>query len=452
MTGLARAIYANRLMVFVTVGVALVTSAWLARALPKLYEARASFYVPVVQDVFSLSTETGGAVRAVPAPTVVRDQLRGYFGILSSARVVARVAESVRERSVEQIQRGTRFQLTTAGMFLITAVDRDPVIAARIANAFAGSFNDLFEEISLPRATKTRRFIEEQVEKVGKELVVAEGKLEVFKRIHKTVSLGEETSQLVRLTTDFRAQADQTSVGLDEIRTRMAEVERRLAVEARMQLSSTLVATNPLVQQLQGKLSDLEVELAGLRAKFTPLHPEVLRAERQIRETRQLLQEEVTKILASETHSLNPVYENFRQSLATLYADERAAAAKWSGLQGVLRRYEEEMEQLPELQRQLGELTRTLRHLEETERMLALKLEDARIQEKREIQTFLVVDRAVAAQRPAYPNALLSVPAAGVLAAVAGLFYAMLLGYLEARAAATDVSRGEGRDVGPRQS
>lgn len=428
-----RAVYANRLVLFLTIGFAVVTSAWLAGVLPKLYEARSSFYVPVVQDIFSLSTETGGTARAVPAPTVVRDQLRGYFGILTSGRVAAHVAESIPERSVEQIQRGTRFQLTTAGMFLITGVDRDPVIAARIANAFADSFNDLFEEISQPRVTKTRRFIEEQLKQVKQDLLTAEGNLEAFKQAHKTVSLAEETSQLVKLMTDFRIQADQATVSLDEVRTRIRAIEQRMTSEAKMQLSSTQITTNPLVQRLQGKVSDLEVELAGLRAKFTPLHPDVLQAEQQIRETRQLMQEEVARILASETHSLNPVYENLRQNLATFYADERATAAKWSALQEILRHYEEEMKLLPELQSQLAELTRTLRHFEETDRMLALKLEDARIQEKREITTFLVVDRAVPARNPAYPNPFLSVPAAGVLGTVAGVFYAMLFGYLKAR-------------------
>lgn len=438
-----RAVYANRLVLFLTIGFAVVTSAWLAGILPKLYEARASFYVPVVQDIFSLSMETGGTARAVPAPTVVRDQLRGYFGILTSGRVAARVAESIPERSVEQIQRGTRFQLTTAGMFLITGVDRDPVIAARIANAFADSFNDLFEEISQPRVTKTRRFIEEQLKQVKQDLLTADGNLETFKQAHKTVSLAEETSQLVKLMTDFRIQADQTTVSLDEVRTRIRAIEQRMTSEAKMQLSSTQITTNPLVQRLQGKVSDLEVELAGLRAKFTPLHPDVLQAEQQIRETRQLMQEEVARILASETHSLNPVYENLRQNLATLYADERAAAAKWSALQEILRHYEEEMKLLPELQSQLAELTRTLRHFEETDRMLALKLEDARIQEKREITTFLVVDRAVPARNPAYPNPLLSVPAAGVLGTVAGVFYAMLFGYLKARRARS-MTQGKG--------
>ncbi len=431
MEGFGSALYGHRLGIYVTVGVAVVSALWLGRILPTMYEAKASFYVPVVQDVFSLATETGGVVRAVPAPTVFRDQLRGYFGILKSFRVATRVAESVTERSIVQIQRASRFQLTSAGIFFITATDRDPVVAARIANAYADSFNDLFEEISLPRATKTRRFIEEQLEKLGRELVEAEGRLEEFKRQHKSVSVSEETSQSVKLIADLRAQTDQTNVSLSEVRTRIKVVEKQIEAEGKMQLSATVVTTNPLIEQLEGKLRDLEVELAGLRAKLTERHPDVVKTQRQILEARRRLKEEVKRIVASETHSLNPVHENLRQNLITFYADERALTAKVTSLQRTTRRLEEELKQLPTLQRQLGELARAVRHLEETDRALALKLEDARIQERREIQTFLVVDRAVSPRRPAYPNVLLAVPAAGVLGTVAGVFYAMVLGYLD---------------------
>lgn len=431
MLGIGRIILAHRLAIMLTVAVAVAASIGLGKKLPRLFEAGASFYVPVVQDVFSLSaTESGGTVRAIPAPTVVRDQLRGYFGILTSGRVATRVAEVVPERSVHQIRRGTRFQLTSAGLFLITTSDRDPIIAARIANAYADSFNDLFEEISLPRAAKTRRFIEEQLEKVRAALAAAESELEDFKLRQRTVSLTEETTHLVRLHTDFRAQQEQLIVGLEETRTRIGVVERRLAAEARMQLASTLVSANPVIQQLETRLGELEVELAGLRAKYTELHPDVVKARRQVAESRRRLQEEVQRIVTSETHSLNPVHESLRQGLIGLYADERAAASKLAGLQERMRKLERELESLPDRQRQLGELTRTVRHLEETDRMLALKLEDARIQEKRELQTFLVVDRAEPSEFPAYPKPILAVPAAAAFGLLMGILYAVGLGFV----------------------
>lgn len=433
MKNLAAAVQARWLVVVVAVVAAFASSAWLAQRLPKVYEARASFYVPIVQDVFSLTTETGGAMRAVPAPTVVRDQLRGYFGILSSQRVAASVAATVPERLLWQINKATRFRLTSAGMFLITVSDKDPAVAARIANTYADSFNDLFEEISLPRAKKTRTFIEDQLQKVQVSLIVAEEQLGRFKKTYRTVSLAEETSENVKRAKEARAQFDLAKVALEELRTRIRVLKQGIATEAQLQLSSQVITTNPQVQQLQARLNDLEVERAGLLSRFTSLHPEVIKRQRQIDEAKKLLQEEVQRLVSGETHSLNPVYENLRQNLVTLYADERALGARLAGLQGIVQKLDAELEQLPDVQRRLAGLTRVVRHLEDTDRTLAQKLEDARIQEKREIQTFLVVDRAVAPEHPTYPNALLSVPAAVTLAAVLTSFYSAFLGYFARR-------------------
>lgn len=441
MPQLTRALYENRVVVYVVIAVAVAASVALYPRLPKMYEARASFYVPVVPDVFSLTTETGGGLRAVPAPAVVRDQLRGYFGILNSLRLSTRVADLVPERHWEAIRRGTRFKLTSAGMFMITSVDRDPEISARIANGFADSFNDLFEEISLPRATKTRRFIEDQLDKVRVDLVDAEERLKEFKQRHKTVSVGDETSESIKAMMDLRARRDQATVSLTEVRNRIAVLEKRLADEAQMALSAREVAANPLVQQLEGKLRELEIERAGLRAKFTAAHPDLVRVERQIDEASRRLQDSVRRVVASETHTLNTVHETLRQNLITLYADQRALEAKLTSLAEITRRFDEEMERLPQLQQELTALARAVKHLEETDRALAQKLEDARIQERREIQTFLVVDRAVPPGAPAYPNILLSVPAAGVLGGAVGIAYAILLGYVRAGTAGRALAR-----------
>lgn len=421
----------GRLFIYLTVVVAVAISLWLNKVLPKMYDGQVSFYVPIGQDSLSLLSEGGTSARAFAAPVVWREQLRAYFAILRSQRVAERVSELVKGRTVEQIRAETRFRLTNAGLFVVTTTDKDPLMAARIANAYADSFNELFEEISLPRAVKMRKFIEEELEKLKVELTAEEQKLKEFKMKQDAASLSEKTSLLVKQVTELRAQAELAAVSLDEVEARIGTAEKQLRSEAAMQLSQEVVATNPLVQQLESKLSDLEVQLAGLRAKFTPLHPDVLKAQQELLEAKKQLQVEIRRIVASETRTLNPVHENLRQGLVGLYADERALKAKVAGLRGIIGRLEGELAEIPDLQRLMADLTRRVLHLEEIDRLLVLKREDARIQEKREIQTFLIVDRARPAGNPAYPNLLLSVPAAGVLGGVAGMCYAMFLAFLK---------------------
>ena len=184
---------------------------------------------------------------------------------------------------------------------------------------------------------------------------------------------------------------------------------------------------------LEMKLAGLEVELAGLLTKFTPSHPEVVRLQKAVEESRRQLNDEVKRIVSSQTTALNPVHETLRQNLATLYVEERSLQRKIAEQANVIRKTEERLLRLPRLAAELAQLLRGVRHLEETSNVLAIKLEEARIQEKREIHSFVIVDRASVPRVPAYPNLLLNLLVATGLSLLVGISYAFVLEYLQRR-------------------
>jgi uncharacterized protein involved in exopolysaccharide biosynthesis len=198
------------------------------------------------------------------------------------------------------------------------------------------------------------------------------------------------------------------------------QTENRLQVEALMQLSSEVMANNPVVEQLEARLAGLEVDLAGSLAKFTPIHPEVVRLRKAIEESRRQLKDEIKRIVSNQTTALNPVHETLRQNLIGLYIEERSLQRKIAEQANVTRKTEERLLQLPSLVARLAQLARDARHLEETSNLLALRLEEARIQEKREIHSFVIVDRASVPRAPAYPNLFLNVIVATGLSLLVG--------------------------------
>lgn len=445
--GWVESVRGHRTAVALVILSSLVMAGVVTRTLTPVYESKASFYSPLAADLFSLTSDPGGPLRAAPTPSVFREQLRAYFEILVSERLATRVAENLGVTDLREIRRRTRFRLTTSGIFAVTGVHPDPKMAARIANTYADTFNEFFEEISLPRIQRTRTFVESQLAKVRSELSAADERVRLFEEQHRAVSLGEETSELIKQVSAVQAQADQTKVSLGEVRARRISLERQVATETRMQVSAEVTRTNPLVEQIQARLVQLEIEAAGLAARVTPPHPDMVRVRRQIEEARQQLSQELTRILGDQTTALNPVHENLRQTLVNLYAEEQGLAAKAAGLDQVVQQLEARMLLLPAMAAELSSLRREVRHLEETERLLALRLADARIQEQREIQTFLIVDRALPGEAPAYPSLLLNLAAAGGLGVVAGVFYALFLGYLDRRRQGAELPLMEPRSV-----
>ncbi len=426
-------IYRRRAVVYVVVAVAVSIAVIVSRSLTPMYEARATLFPPAAGETLRLGAPLEIQPRGPQVPIPTEDLLRGFFGILRSQRLVEIVAAKIPRRTLNDLRRNTRFSLTKYNMFEITARDRDPRIAALVANTYAESFNELFEEISLPAARQTTSFIETQLAQAKEELLVAEDRVRRFRVEHQTVSLPEEISELVKRMGELRAQADAWNLALEETRAKVAQTETRLQVEARMQLSSEVVANNPVVEQLEARLAGLEVDLAGSLAKFTPIHPEVVRLRKAIQESRRQLNDEVKRIVSNQTTALNPVHETLRQNLVSLYIEERSLQRKIAEQVKVLRKTEERLLQLPGLVARLAQLTRDARHLEETSNLLALRLEEARIQEKREIHSFVIVDRASVPQAPAYPNLLLNVIVATGLSLLVGSSYSLLLEYLHRR-------------------
>lgn len=426
-----RVIDRRRVVIYVMVVAAVSVAVLVSRRLTPMYEVRATLFPPASGESLRFGAPLEIQPRGPQVPIPTEDLLRGFFGILRSQRLAEIVAGKVPQRHVNDLRRNTRFSLTKYNMFEITARDRDPRIAALVANTYAESFNELFEEISLPAARQTTSFIEAQFARAKEDLLVAEDWVKRFREKHQTVSLPEEISEVVRRMGELRAQAETWKLALEETRTKIANSENRLQAEARMQLSSEVVANNPVVEQLEAKLAGLEVELAGSLAKFMPAHPEVVRLQRAIEESKRQLNDEVKRIVSNQTTALNPVHETLRQNLVALYIEERALERKIAEQANVLRGTEERLVRLPRLMGQLAQLLRDARHLEETSNVLALKLEEARIQEKREIHSFVIVDRAAVPRGPVYPNLLLNIMVAMGLSVLMGICYAFLVDYLE---------------------
>lgn len=408
-------------------------AAILSRTLPPKYEGTASLFPPASLEIFALGEPVEIRTRGPQVPVSAEDQLRGFFGILRSRALAELVASKIPQRDIKDLRRNTRFTLTKYNLFQISALDEDPQMAAHIANTFAESFNELFEQISLQAARRTRIFIEGQLKRTKKDLVVAEERVRRFQEAQQTISLSEETTELVKRLALLRGQISAGLVNLGEIREKIIQTEGRLRDEARTQMTSEVIQNNPAVEQLETKLVGLEVELAGALARYTPIHPEVQRLRKSIEELKVHLQNEVRRIVGNQTTSLNPVHQALRQSLITYYVEERAVQRKVEELRVTLRNTEEELQRTPKVSVQLAQLLRDVRHLEEAARVLALKLEEAKIQERREVQTFVVVDHAKPSPDPVFPNLSLNVILAVSLSAFVGLCFAVFVGYFEAQ-------------------
>lgn len=237
----------KRLIGAICAAVALLTLLY-SFSLPKLYKSTATI-LPVQGE--------GGRI-----PGAGIAGLLGVSGVSIQADRILNILESrlIRERISEQFYLrnyynpihpvGTPRSLKDAttiisrgGIISIEVLDKDPEMAANIANAYVEHLNQLNAEFGAGTASNQRRFIAGQLKKTEEDLRSAEDALKEFKEKHSAVSFSDQASGAMSAAARLR----------NEITT--AEVQLQV-------MQNFARDTHPEVVRLRRKIQELKHQLA----------------------------------------------------------------------------------------------------------------------------------------------------------------------------------------------
>jgi uncharacterized protein involved in exopolysaccharide biosynthesis len=165
----------------------------------------------------------------------------------------------------------------------VTALARDPVKAAQIANTVSEVYAE--QELSRQTGPATDRALRyaQQLSELKAKVNLAQEQVTAFR-------------QRTGVTADINAQNNVEADLLASLEQRYQEAQnQRRAAEVRagsdQSTSSAYMASN-VVQQLKTKVATLEGQLAQMSATMGPLHPKVKELKSELESTRQTLAEE----------------------------------------------------------------------------------------------------------------------------------------------------------------
>lgn len=308
----------------------------------------------------------------------------------------------------------------------ISVQSDDPVLAENIANKLAEVYNDFLKSLSKNEYTVKRKFIEEQIPIIENELKQAEESIRKFKEANNVFLLDEEAKNILSFLLEYDSQINTYNLQIQENKATLQALEELLKKVDEKIVSSETITTNPVVNQLKGKLVDYRVELAGLTRIYSENDPRVLEIKDKIAETKKLLKDEVTKIVSSQVQTINPAYQDlYTQYIEAQYKGEVLNSILVS-LEKLRDTYQEKLSRLPVLEQKLLELERNLKVKENLYTLLLEKLEETRIAEAGVVGTATLVDSAIVPEKPVKPNKKLTLAIGGVL----GIFLGILLVFL----------------------
>ncbi|HUU50577.1 MAG TPA: AAA family ATPase [Nitrospinota bacterium] len=203
----------------------------------------------------------------------------------------------------------------------ITAITPDPKLSQNLANTVAEVYRQENIQEKNKRIIKARKFIEEQLDIIGKRLRKNEENLREFKEKNKLIYFDTQTKGTLAELFSIESEYEKISNMLNEI----IEIKKLLKSQKGF-LEESLppliyVKLTPLFTSLHSLLSDLSIKLDKLLQIYTEDHPEVIEINNEIKMvikkmTEELLSQETT--LRTQQKRLQNHIENRRKNLDSL--------------------------------------------------------------------------------------------------------------------------------------
>lgn len=408
-------------LVGVYIGNELVTPVYQAEAVVMVKQNRVAMSVPI------LNEEGLG-----------KDAVRDYVELLKSRSMAEKVAKLL--YSDEELTLGlinsvkSRVQISIVSqtnLIKISVTSEDPDDARDLANAYAQVFIDDSRISNQQETRAAREFIEEQLRIVSEQLWIADEKLLAFKQEKDTVIPTDETRSVLELLTKLEAERAVITLDLSELDTKLSEAYKLFETQEETVISSTTITNNPILAAMKQKLTDLELELSKALERYTEKHPTVIGLKSEIEEVKLKMEEEVERIIETETITANPIRQTILNNLVDWETNKAALFAKREALDEIIMEVEAQLDLLPEKELELAQLLRDQSVAEKIYMILLENNEEIKIAEARETSDIRLVDEAVSPSSYIKPRKKTNLTIGGLLSLMIGCGLAILIEILD---------------------
>ncbi len=309
-----------------------------------------------------------------------------------------------------------------------------PEMAAFLANTVAQEYHDKSLQVSRGEISEVRNFLQKQLEIVRDSLLMAEEVQKEYMQTQAVSALPDETKELVKQLAEFESMLNEAKIELESNQKRLAYMKARLDERKGRLLDEITQISTPMIQKLREEMAELE----AMRAEYVSQgvqdeHPKMQQILNRIHETKNKLVAETSDLVSRNLTIKDPLAysQNLLGDILSLEIEIQSSSAKADGLQKIVDRYTQRMNQLPEKSLELARLERATKVGENIYLMLKEKHEEARIKEAGQIGNVRIIDQAVAPEAPIKPKKKLNALLGALLGLLLGCSLAILLESLD---------------------
>lgn len=379
--------------------------------LPKIYRATAILLVEEKELLTPLVRDVAVAPTIEQRLNVLKEQILSWERLEVMANNLGLTKNIKGEKKLIFFIRSLRERITveSMGRFLIkiSFEDQNPITARDIVNSVTKTFVEENLSTQEEEAKSAIKFIEEQVNIYKQKLENSEAALKEFKEKYLLELPGSPGSDVGKAIGAQDALL-QIKLDLEEALKTKQILQKQLAEQEKFIISKTTV-TNPVIEQLNAKLIDLQTQLNELKLnKCTDDHPLVISLKNNIEDVKNRIQQESQSKISSEITEINPVYQEIESKLRDTETLIDSLKSRQAQLQVLSKEYESKSRSVPGQEQELIRLTRDMGVNENIYAMLLNRLETANISKRLEQSErgtrFKVIDPARIPLFPCKPN------------------------------------------------
>jgi len=324
--------------------------------------------------------------------------------------------------------------------FILSFVGNNPVTTREVVSRLSSLFRDENLKLREQQSIGTTNFLEDQLTAARADLEEQEKRLRDFKLEHLG-ELPQEQQGNLQILSGLQMQLQNTMAGLGRARQQQVYLESLLAQYRSLSPKAGPDSLQPgasRVKVLEKQLSDLRAQRAVLLSQYTPEHPDVLSANRQIEQTEALLalvkknsQDTAPGDSAASALQVNsdddPAIAQLKSQLKANQVEITNGTASEKQLQGRIAEYQRRLNVTPVREQQLAEVLRNYdlsqknyADLESKRNQSALA---ARLEQDQQGQQLRIVDPANLPAKPFSPDRAKM----GLMGAMIGLVLGMAI-------------------------
>lgn len=400
--------------------------------LPRQYKADSTVFIEknvissLVQGI-AVTPDMQDRIRVLRYALLSRDLISK---VLSELDVDTTVDDSqALQTLISSLQKRTEISVSRGeDLFTVSLTDQDPAFAQNFVNKLVRKYVE--ENISAKRDETygANRFLDEQLVLFKQKLDAAETAIIEFRRKEGVYLSIDESTTLADIR-QYQQQLEALSLENSTLQARKHQLSQQLR-----SLDPTVALFSE--QQVNDRLPALETRLRQLLLSYTENYPEVVKLKAEIAALRNRGAVAGEEESGTRMTGVNPLYQDAQQRIFQVEAEISSLAARKARLLELSAAKEKELQNIPEHAKKLNMLVQERDSVQRVYEDLLLRLGQSEVSKQMEISdkttTFRIVDPAVFPRKPVSPN-MVRMILLGIAAGLgAGIGIAVLLDMLSA--------------------